>query len=470
MGGRQTVARNSVGNAKLGSVIAESGLSHAQIAKVVAQVAIESGATECVGIGRSHVSHWVRGTTPSGRAPLILVEALSRKLHRVVTLDEIGLPPQASLSQDGLDWHADTLVGLTDLGRVDVDAERRRVLATAAYSLAALTLPSGQWWSEMVNRGRSRGNVEGHAVGRSDVEAVRDMVSLFSRVDQRRGGGHARTAVVQYLTADVSVFLRGRYVDERVRRDMFTAASELAYLSGWMAFDNGEHALAQRYFSSSVKLAAEAGDPAMAAHVLRAMAHQAVDLGHHREALELSSASIDRSRYLAASPRERSLLGVVHARALAVSREPKAAAEALLRAESDLSAASEGDDEPGRVFFFGQASLGHETACTLRDTGDLRAAVSQFRLSVRTRKASSFTRTHAVTLGYLGLVQARQGELEEACATWLRSLDAMEGIRSGRTRQVASEMRAVLSPFRQTRSGAVAEVDARAERYLATFS
>ncbi|NIL64800.1 hypothetical protein [Salinispora arenicola] len=240
------------------------------------------------------------------------------------------------------------------------------------------------------------------------------MVSLFSRVDQRRGGGHARTAVVQYLTADVSVFLRGRYVDERVRRDMFTAASELAYLSGWMAFDNGEHALAQRYFSSSVKLAAEAGDPAMAAHVLRAMAHQAVDLGHHREALELSSASIDRSRYLAASPRERSCSAVVHARALAVNREPKAAAEALLRAESDLSAASEGDDEPGRVFFFGQASLGHETACTLASTGDLRAAVSQFRLSVRTRKASSFTRTHAVTLGYLGLVQARQGELEEA--------------------------------------------------------
>jgi hypothetical protein len=469
-GGRWTVALGDAGNPKLTAVIAETGLSHAQIARVVAQVAAESGASECTGVGRSHVSHWVRGTTPSGRAPLILVEALSRKLHRVVTLEEVGLPPQPSFSRDGLDWHADTLVGLTDLGRVDVDAERRRVLAAAAYSLAALAVPGESWWSEMVDRGRSRGTGGGHPVGRSDVEAVRDMVSLFSRVDQRRGGGHARTAVVQYLTADVSAFLRGRYADENVRRDMFTSASELAYLSGWMAFDNGEHTVAQRYFSLSVKLAAEAGDPAMAAHVLRAMAHQAVDLGHHREALELSSASVDRARYLAASPRERSLLGVVHARALAINREAKAAAEALLRAESDLSAASEGDDEPGRVFFFGQASLAHETACTLRDIGDLGGAASQFRLSVRTRKATSFTRTHAVTLGYLGVLQARQGELEEACATWLRSLDAMEGVRSGRTRQVASEMRAVLSPFRQRGSRAVAEVDARAERYLATFS
>ncbi|GAB3862602.1 hypothetical protein GCM10029963_69210 [Micromonospora andamanensis] len=46
----------------------------------------------------------------------------------------------------------------------------------------------------------------------------------------------------------------------------------------------------------------------------------------------------------------------------------------------------------------------------------------------------------------MGAVQARQGEIEEACATWSRALDAMEGVRSGRTREVAVEMRAILSP------------------------
>jgi len=464
------VTRSVAGNAHLAAVISETGLSHAQIARAVAQVAAENGATECISVGRSHVSHWVRGTMPSGRAPLILAEALSRKLRRSLTLEEIGLPPQPSLSRDGLDWRTDTLIVLTDLGRVDVDAERRRLLATAAYSLAALALPGESWWSEMTDRGRSRPTADSGVVGRADVEAARDMVSLFSQMDQRRGGGHARTTVVQYLTADVSTFLRGRYADEQVRRDMFTVASELAYLCGWMAFDNAEHAVAQRYFNLSVRFAAEADDPAMAAHVLRAMAHQAVDLGHRRQALELSSASIEKSRYLAACPRERSLLGVVHARALAPNDDGKAAAQALLQAENDLAAASPGDAEPGRVFFFGPASLAHETACTLRDTGDLASAASQFRLSVRTRKASAFTRTHAVTLGYLGMVHARQGELEEACAIWGRSLDAMEGVRSGRTRQVATEMRAVLAPLRQRGGTAVAEVDKRAERYLATLA
>lgn len=61
---------------------------------------------------------------------------------------------------------------------------------------------------------------------------------------------------------------------------MFTAASELACLSGWMAFENADHADAQEVFTAAVKLAAEADDPPMAGHVLRAMAHQAVDLGH----------------------------------------------------------------------------------------------------------------------------------------------------------------------------------------------
>jgi hypothetical protein len=77
-------------------------------------------------------------------------------------------------------------------------------------------------------------------------------------------------------------------------------------------------------------------------------------------------------------------------------------------------------------------------------------------------------RPHAVTLGYLGAVQARHGSLDEACATWSRSLDAMDGVRSGCTRQVAADMRAVLSQFRHRGLRAVTDLDARAAAYLST--
>ncbi|WP_147437741.1 hypothetical protein [Streptomyces radicis] len=293
------------------------------------------------------------------------------------------------------------------------------------------------------------------------------MVSLFSRADQRHGGGHARTAVVQYLVSDVSPMLRGHFTDARVRREMVSAAAELSYLSGWMAFDNGEHAVAQHYFTLAVSLAAEADDPPLAGHVLRAMAHQAVDLGHPREAVRLASAAVEGQRYASAAPRERALLGIVHARALAAAGQRRAAATWLVRAEDDLAAADAGDDEPGRVFFFSEASLAHETARALAATGDLAGAQREFRRSVRTRKASTFTRTHAVTLGYLGAVQARRGAIEEACVTWSRALGAMEGIHSARTRRIATDMRSALSPMRGRGVSAVAELDRRAATYLA---
>jgi hypothetical protein len=275
-------------------------------------------------------------------------------------------------------------------------------------------------------------------------------------------------ALVQYLSSDVASYLRGSYTDERVRRDMFSAASELAYLSGWMAFDNAEHSIAQHYFSIAVKLAAEADDPPMAGHVLRAMAHQAVDLGHVQQGLELAAASMEGKRYRMASPRERALFGVVYARTLGAAGQKSAAAGALITAQDDLACANTGDDEPSRVFFFGEASLAHETACTLRDIGDLSGALTEFRRSARTRKATTFTRTHVVTLGYLGAVHARRGEIDEACSTWSTALDAMDGIHSARARQTVVDMRAALSAFRHRGVPAIVELDARACAYLNT--
>lgn len=110
-------------NAKLAAVIGEAGWSHAQLAQAVGRVAAEAGNQRLVSVGRSHVSHWVAGSTPSGDTPAILVEALSRRLGRVITIDEIGLSgPQLPAA---LDWSADTLTTLADLGRGNVDIERR---------------------------------------------------------------------------------------------------------------------------------------------------------------------------------------------------------------------------------------------------------------------------------------------------------------------------------------------------------
>ncbi|GGV57957.1 hypothetical protein [Streptomyces spectabilis] len=144
------------------------------------------------------------------------------------------------------------------------------------------------------------------------------------------------------------------------------------------------------------------------------------------------------------------------------------AARALTRAEDDLRAARDGIEEPARTFFFGEASLAHETACTLRDLHDQKGAISQFRRSVRTRGAA-FKRTHAVTLSYLGATQISAGNVEEACATWSQAVDAMEeGIYSGRARQGVMQMRNLLTPYRRRGIPAAVELETRAARYLRT--
>ncbi|MEV3962171.1 helix-turn-helix transcriptional regulator [Nocardia sp. NPDC050193] len=358
----------------------------------------------------------------------------------------------------------DPVATLLNLGKADV--ERRSFLRTgysAALSTAVL-LPG--WLAPVGSTAPGKESGMRH-VGKADVAAVRDVMHLFSQMDQRLGGGRGRTAVIQYLTDEVTGYLNGSYSNESVRRDMFSAAGELAYLAGWMAFDNGEHSVAQRYFTAATKLAAESDDQPLTGHILRAMAHQAIDLGHYPEGLRLAEASVGGDRYRTACPRERSLLKVVHGKALSAAGLATESAKALIEAENDLAAASDAEPEPARVFFFSEASLAHETACALRDVGDLSSAARYFDISARKRKATKFTRTHAVTLGYLGTVQARMGEIERACSTWASALTAMSDVQSGRTRDVAREIRETVAPYAGKQISGVDEVTAQASNYLA---
>ena len=116
------MAEGRQGNVRLTAVLAEANLSHAQVARALVRVAAENDAHELVNVGRSHVSHWVAGAKPSGRAPDLLREALSRLLHRSVTLEELGLA-EHGMALGGPTWEANTLTALADLGRIALDAD-----------------------------------------------------------------------------------------------------------------------------------------------------------------------------------------------------------------------------------------------------------------------------------------------------------------------------------------------------------
>ena len=70
----------------------------------------------------------------------------------------------------------------------------------------------------------------GVRVGLGDVERFRVTVEAFGQLDDRFGGGHARPALIQYLSADGDRLLRGRYT-ETVGSALFSAVAEATLLA-----------------------------------------------------------------------------------------------------------------------------------------------------------------------------------------------------------------------------------------------
>ncbi|MGE9697830.1 hypothetical protein [Streptomyces sp. NRRL F-5630] len=453
-------------NIALAALMREAGWSQPQAAAAVARVAAESGVRELKAVSRSHIAMWIQGTRPSGQAPHILRETLSRRLGRQLSLTDLGLKVEPVGSTDSSsDWSVDPLTVLAELGSDDLDMHRRKLLTTAAYSAAGLALPATSWWAAAPATAATRRPSSSRSVTPADIDDVRDLTAYYSARDQKRGGATGRKALASHLLDEAVPLLGGRFRTDQLRRDTYSAVAEMTYLAGWMAFDAGEHRTAQRYLTIAARIAAEAGDGPLTGHVLRALAHQAVDLGHPRRALDLADASMSCDRYGQASHREKALLAIVHARALAAGGDRSGTMAAINRAERDLARADT-TEAPTRVGFFQEASLAHETACALRDIGQSRDAEIHFKRSVATRRRQQFARTHSVTLGYLGAVQVQRGNLDEACATWNDALDAMTGVQSGRTRDVIVRIQRDLSPVRHRGGRHVAELDRRARGLL----
>ncbi|PJE93691.1 hypothetical protein CUT44_31165 [Streptomyces carminius] len=77
-------------NAELKQFVTESGWTYAALARAVRVVAAEHG--ETLRTNKSTVEHWLSGTIPAGKTGCYLAIALSRRLGRILTEGDLGLP------------------------------------------------------------------------------------------------------------------------------------------------------------------------------------------------------------------------------------------------------------------------------------------------------------------------------------------------------------------------------------------
>ncbi|MGI9002729.1 MAG: hypothetical protein ACR2GH_13855 [Pseudonocardia sp.] len=437
-------------NSRLREAIAATGWTYEALARTVQRVAAENG--EVLRTNKSAVAHWVEGARPSGRSGWYLTEALSRRAGRVVSMAEIGLDPDEQMLAD-----QDPVAAVIELGRADVD--RRQLLTAATFSVAGVAMPL-TYDQEAVSR-MLRARTSLGLVGDRDIDVVCDTIVAFSAADNRLGGGHGLTAVATYLADTAAPMLRARFSSDALRRRAFGAVAELAYLVGWKHHDLGQEGAAQRYYQVGYQLACEADPHSLAAWMMRAIAHQALDLKQPRHCVDLMEKALDRS-VGQMDGRSEAVLHIVHARACASVGERTAAAQAILAAENAFTR----PDEPRPLFSavagpVVASTIAFHAAQALTDLADHAGAERQHRGALLVWDPEKSRRVHGLTLADLGKSLAAQARAEEAVNAWSQALDLTDGMASNRTRKAIVSTRPTLATYRKRGVPGAAALDRR---------
>ncbi|MEU9100781.1 hypothetical protein [Streptomyces sp. NPDC048361] len=432
--------RTRIPNESLSRLLAQAGWSRSQFALIVNRLGAEAGMD--LHYDQSAVSHWVAGTMPNPPVRRLIVEALSRKLHRTVTHAEAGLPlAESDRTSPGID----TVEEIVDLGTADMDPSRRGVIAAAGLFSAALAVPM---FSENAHAADATPVVPGKQtvrIGAGQVESVRKVTDKIADILDELGGAHARPMAAAFLVNTVAPWLRAE-ATEAVRKDMWAAASDLVYLTGWMAMYERDHGTAQTYYLKALKLANRAEDHVTYCRTLRGMSLQASNLGYGPLALTLADSAAEAAPK--AGPRLKAFLTGQQAHATAMVGDHRRARSLLAATESALMRA---DNRRESIGGYDQSAYAFHVSHVLYEGKDLPGSISALRQALKVQPANERQgRVHFY--GVLAQRQLEYGHLDAACDSWARFLEDYEHVSSARGDEHFDTMRLRLKPHKNARA------------------
>jgi hypothetical protein len=434
-------------NDVLADLIVESGLSWAGLVRRVNDLGAREG--QALRYDYTAVNRWVkRGERPRPPVPTLIAKVLSEKLGRVVSASDFGMEAAESLAARGLKYSPDPqliVTTISDLGKADLT---RRSIITAPFVLAALAAPSRDWLLATLEE--TTGDRGPRKVGMQQVAGIREMFGLFQEMDVMRGGGHARTALIEYMNSYVIPLLRQQNPPD-VQHALYNAAAEQAYLIGWMAYDDGLHGLAERYLIQALGLAQHAGNHILGAHVLAGMSDQANLLGHPQEAVALARAG-RRGITVNDSPACIADLQILEARALAALGEQHAASKSVAAAEQTFGQVDH-QNEPEWARFIDRAYLFGEAAHCFRDLVEP-GQIDRFATeSLEAAHAQGRARRGALSQTALAISHLNRGDVEEAAGRASLVVRLAASVNSSRCLEAVGDLQKRLRPY-----GQVAEV------------
>jgi len=295
-----------------------------------------------------------------------------------------------------------------------------------------------------------------------DVAGVAAAVRRFEDLDHRFGGGYARATAAEYLVSNVRplIALGG---PNSVHDQLMSAAAELTYKIGAMAYDCGSHDIARRYFRNAFDLTRAGDDRALGGKVLAVMSHQANFLGHHADAVDLARAAKLGARG-AASPRVHAMYCAMEARALAAGGDEASATRAIMEAEVAY-AKHDGEPGPPWIRYFDFSELHDEFGHCFRDLN--RPLEAALHLSVALDSSSAaYPRSRTFSRLVLASTHLQQGDVDTAASSAVDAITSLGSLQSARVRSYIRDLKARFIPF--AGSAAVAEFTRRTRTLPAT--
>ncbi|SHF58016.1 transcriptional regulator [Streptoalloteichus hindustanus] len=431
-------------NERLRAVMEEAGCSNTGLARRVNVCGAEHGLH--LRYDKTSVARWLRGQQPRGRAPVIIAQALGRKLGRMVTVEEIGMTSgQGAAPTVGLRFEP-TVPGALRQARAlwRGDAHRTGALTGERLSTSVLVQPSRDWLIAGPDA-----VVAGHgpaAVRTADLAVLRATTASLAELDHRFGSGRLRPVVVHYLDSVVSGLVAGSY-GEASGRQLLGAVARLTELAGYMAVDTGQPGLAQRYYIQALRLAQAADDRGLGGYVLASgMSRVALQLGSPQEAVQLARAAQEGTR-ARSTPTVAAACHAAEARGHALLGDARACQQAIGKAVAVLehgdpdshpgSGLGSGlDGEPDWAGHVDHAYLAEELA---RCSADLQQRDTAARWAQEALRGCppDRARRRALRLLLVASTQLRLGEVDLSCGTAAQAVEVLGGLHSA---QCASDL------------------------------
>ncbi|MGW5422963.1 transcriptional regulator [Streptomyces sp. NPDC003943] len=420
---------NPLPNALLDALLVEAGISHAGLAARVNQ----AGRARGLALRYEHtaVARWLKGQRPRGQVPDLICEVLAGRLHRAVTLDDIGLGvgDVSGAAGAGLPAPGTPLSGFveraTALWRSD-EQRRPHVRGAPAVTGTPAVLPVWEWENppedmDVSRDGRTR-------VSAADVSLLGAARAHYEQMYRKAGGMATGARIVGFLNAETAPLLRGGYGDALGRR-LHRAAGGLVAVAGICAYDSDVQGLAQRYFHQALRLAKASGDRGLGAYVVALLVNQSLFMGEFRQAVAFAEAAL-RSAGREITPALAADLTAMQAKAYAHLGDGAAALGCILRAEAEAERIRPGS-EPAETGYVQPGLVNVQVAEALLSLGELAAAHEHAAAAVGT-PAHDRGRVHRLAM--LCRIELRQGEPDRAAGTAVEMTERARGMESRRLR------------------------------------